>query len=134
MISYSYLWSREAEQGAQEGLKNRPCAIVIARQNIEDHPLVTVVPITHSPPSETSVFIALPDAVKKHLGLDDEPSWIIVDEVNDFIWPGYDLRPVRGSNPAVYDYGVLPPRLFNQLRDKLLGVYADRKLTRTDRD
>jgi hypothetical protein len=33
VISYSYLWSHEAAEGAEEGRKNRPCVIVAgARQ------------------------------------------------------------------------------------------------------
>jgi hypothetical protein len=44
VIGYSYLWAREHSAGRQEGVKNRPCAIVAARQVIEgrhghsDHP------------------------------------------------------------------------------------------------
>ena len=30
VVSYSYLWSEEAEQGLVEGKKDRPCAIILA--------------------------------------------------------------------------------------------------------
>jgi len=30
VISYSYLWSEEAERGQIEGRKDRPCAIIVA--------------------------------------------------------------------------------------------------------
>jgi hypothetical protein len=49
--------------------------------------------------------------VKRRLGLDDRRSWIVVTEGNEFIWPGYDLRKL--PNTDRYDYGFLPPRLFN---------------------
>ena len=42
-----------------------------------------------------------------------DPSWIIVAEGNEFIWPGYDLRKLLHSDR--YDYGFLPPRFFNQV-------------------
>jgi hypothetical protein len=29
VIRYSYLWAREAEEGRDEGVKDRPCAIVL---------------------------------------------------------------------------------------------------------
>jgi hypothetical protein len=29
VVSYSYLWSEEAEQGLVEGKKDRPCAIIL---------------------------------------------------------------------------------------------------------
>jgi hypothetical protein len=47
VISNSYLWSDEAEAGHVERRKNRPCAIV--GRSTGKAPVVTVVPITHSP-------------------------------------------------------------------------------------
>ncbi|MGH7102211.1 MAG: hypothetical protein ACREFJ_07420, partial [Acetobacteraceae bacterium] len=38
--------------------------------------------------------IEIPLPIKRHLGLDDDPSWIVVAEGNEFLWPGYDLRKV----------------------------------------
>jgi hypothetical protein len=55
--------------------------------------------------------------VKRHLGLDDDPSWIVVSEGNEFLWPGYDLRKLPHSDR--YDYGFLPPR-FLQSGDRCL--------------
>jgi hypothetical protein len=60
--------------------------------------------------------------VKRHLGLDDEKSWVILDEVNEFEWPGFDLRPMP-KNPGRYNYGFLPPRLFAQLMTKLRAAW-----------
>jgi hypothetical protein len=33
--------------------------------------------------------------IRAHLGLDAERCWIMVTEINRFIWPGPDLRPIR---------------------------------------
>ena len=30
MVRYAYLWTHEAEAGAEEGRKDRPCAVVLA--------------------------------------------------------------------------------------------------------
>ena len=48
VIGYSYLWAREHGQGAEEGNKDRPCAIVAARQVVEGREVVTVLPITQT--------------------------------------------------------------------------------------
>ncbi len=133
VISYSYLWAREHRKGAEEGRKTRPCAIVIARQVIEAHEIVTVVPVTHTPPSDAADAIEIPAALKAHLGLDDQPSWIVVTETNDFLWPGPDLQPVPGTAPSRFDYGMLPPRFFAHVRDRLLQAHRHRKLDRVPR-
>ncbi len=132
VISYSYLWAREHGRGAEEGRKNRPCAIVAARRVIEGHEVVTVVPITHSPPAASVDAVEIPAALKAHLGLDDVPSWIMVTEINDFVWPGPDLRP-RPGQPGRFDYGVLPPRFFAHIRDKLLQAHLHRRLNQVPR-
>jgi mRNA-degrading endonuclease toxin of MazEF toxin-antitoxin module len=69
VISYSYLWAHEHLAGAEEGRKDRPCAIVAARQVIEGREVVTVVPVTHTPPADPSDAVAIPPALKAHLGL-----------------------------------------------------------------
>ncbi len=101
VISYSYLWATEHGSGREEGIKDRPCAIVLARQTMGDHTLVSVVPITHSPPSDPAEAVEIPPTIKAHLGLDAMPSWIVISEVNDFIWPGPDLRHVPGGSPPL---------------------------------
>jgi PemK-like, MazF-like toxin of type II toxin-antitoxin system len=133
VISYSYLWAREHQEGVEEGRKDRPCAIVAARQIIEECEVVTVIPITHTPPSNASDAVEIPSAIKAHLGLDDLPSWIIVTETNDFLWPGADIRPVPGVSPRRYHYGMLPPRFFAHVRDRLLQAHSQRKLQRVSR-
>jgi len=133
VISYAYLWAREHDRGAEEGRKDRPCAIVAARQVIEGREVVTVVPITHMPPSDPADAVQIPPALKARLGLDDLPSWIVVTETNDFLWPGPDLRPRGDVKPAQFDYGVLPPRFFAHLRDRILQAHLHRRLNRVSR-
>ena len=112
VISYSYLWHGEYEAGLDEGRKDRPSVIVLAvEQETDETTVVTVLPITHSAPLASKTTVEIPMQVKRHLGLDDRRSWIVVTEGNEFIWPGYDLRKL--PNTDRYDYGFLPPRLFN---------------------
>jgi mRNA-degrading endonuclease toxin of MazEF toxin-antitoxin module len=64
VICYSYLWTTEHRRGAEEGNKNRPCAIVAAHQVIEGREVVTVVPITHTRPAEIADAVEIPAALK----------------------------------------------------------------------
>ena len=57
----------------------------------------------------------MPMAVKRHLGLDDARYWIVASEVNRFIWPAPDVRPVRGGDGSPY-YGTIPGALQEKLR------------------
>ena len=116
VLSYAYLWHFESEKRLEEGRKNRPSVIVLRVERETDNAtVVIVVPITHSPPTDPASAIEIPASVKRHLGLDDERSWIVIREGNEFDWPGYDLQKIgRGDR---YDYGFLPPRFFEQVRD-----------------
>jgi hypothetical protein len=113
VISFSYLWSHEAERGQEEGLKDRPAVVIIARRNIGDDLQLLVAPVTHRQPG-VGEGVPIPPRVKQHLGLDDEPSWIVTTEINQFIWPGPDVRLVEGSDDPFY--GAIPAALFDQVR------------------
>ena len=88
VIRYAYLWRAEHLRGLEEGLKDRPCAVVLVVEDEDGRPTVTVVPVTHSPPYNASDAIEIPPATKRRLGLDDDRSWIVVSEANVFGWPG----------------------------------------------
>ena len=106
IIRYSYLWHAEYREGREEGVKDRPCAIVLAVEDrshnlrstgptggsANNKPRVVVLPVTHSPPEDPALAIELPLATKNRLGLDAERSWIVLSESNEFFWPGPDLR------------------------------------------
>ena len=116
VISYSYLWAHEAAEGKEEGLKDRPVVVVLARIIEGELTRLIVAPITHlEPPNGGGV--ELPPAVKRHLGLDDERSWIISTEVNQFIWPGPDIRPAKGAETPLY--GAIPAKLFDHLKGQI---------------
>jgi hypothetical protein len=133
VISYAYLWHHEHRAGLEEGRKDRPCVIVLAADRTEHGMMVTVVPITHVPPSKPASAMEVPAAVKQHLGLDADRSWVILDEGNRFIWPGYDLRPIPGTRGR-YDYGFLPPRLFAALVERFKAVWQIGQASISSRD
>ncbi len=61
---------------------------------------------------QTGRGVEIPPAVNGPLGLDDLPSWLLVSEGNEFVWPGYDLRKRRKGG---YSFGILPPRPFDRI-------------------
>ena len=119
VISYAYLWARRAEQGHEEAEKSRPCAIVLSTVEANDATTVMVLPITHTAPEPSDTGIDIPSVTRKRLGLDDAPCWIMISELNRFIWPGPDLRPIPGASDR-FAYGLLPPRFFKIVRDSLV--------------
>jgi hypothetical protein len=126
VISYAYLWHHEHRAGREEGQKHRPSVIVLAIEREADGAtLVTVLPITHTAPSDPATAVEIPMQIKRHLRLDDDPSWIIVAEGNEFLWPGHDLRKLPHSDR--FDYGFLPPRFFNQVLDAFTDWFRTRQ-------
>jgi hypothetical protein len=92
---------------------------------------VYISPITHTPPKKPERAMQIPVATKKRLGLDGESSWIITTEINRFIWPGPDIRPVPGGGPA---YGLLPTTMTRDLVQQTKDNARDRLLLVTGRD
>ena len=61
VISYSYLWHHEHQAGREEGQKHRPTVIVLAAEREPDGAIiVTVLPITHRPPTELASAVEIP--------------------------------------------------------------------------
>ena len=122
------MWSAEHERGQEEGVKDRPCAIVLVTTDEAGERVVTVLPVTHTPPSDPALAVEIPLATKRRLGLDNALSWVILSEVNRFRWPGPDLRPAaRGDAPSVA-YGQLPYRLFEEIRLKFIATVRAARL------
>ena len=133
VIRYSYLWESEAQQGREEGVKDRPCAIVLVVLREGEHPIVRVLPITHTPPKDPADALEIPAVTKGRLGLDSERSWVVLTEANDFIWPGPDLRPAIVGDLDSVAYGFLPPKFMKVLIERLIQLYRDKKSKVTKR-
>jgi hypothetical protein len=131
VIRHAYLWSSEKRAGREEASKDRPCVIVHIRRNDFDETEVFIAPITHTPPESPERAMEVPPSTKKRLKLDDERSWVITTEVNRFIWPGPDIRPVPGHGMA---YGLLPANMTVDLVARIRKNAADRAIAVVARD
>jgi hypothetical protein len=124
VVSYAYLWCSEYERGREEGVKDRPCVVILSIEHDDGVTMVTVAPITHAAPASVETAVEIPAATKRRLGLDDARSWVVVSEGNRFAWPGPDLRPIAADR---FDYGFLPPSLFRQVRERFAAYHAMRR-------
>ena len=134
VIRYSYLWRAEYGRGQEEGVKDRPCAVILVSVDDEGDSVVTVLPISHSAPADPDLAVELPAATKRRLGLDDERSWVVLTEANRFVWPGPDLSPARPNDAASIAYGLLPFRLFETVRQKFIAAIRSRRTRVVPRD
>ncbi len=133
VIRYSYLWLSEHRRGQEEGVKDRPCAVLLALTDNDGEQKVVVLPITHTPPNDPTHTVEIPLDTKRRLSLDSERSWIVVTESNRFTWPGPDLRPLTPGEAGSVAYGLLPRALFNEVRAKWLALFEARRTTTVSR-
>ena len=129
VIRFGYVWKREAQSGRESGAKDRPCVVVLAVEAVAGQTLVTVVPVTHTRPDDDTGGVPLLTKVQRRLGLDTEPAWVVVSEVNRFIWPGPDLRPVSADRPDTFAYGFLPHDLLADIRDKMVAWHRAHRVS-----
>ncbi|WP_371033316.1 hypothetical protein [Methylosinus sp. PW1] len=108
-------------------MKDRPCAVVLATTTEDGEDVVTVLPITHSPPADSLFAVELPTATKKRLRLDGERSWVVLSEANRFVWPGPDLRPLPNAGAGSAVLGLLPYKFAEELRLRLLAHIKARR-------
>lgn len=125
VVRYDYLWSREAAAGREQG-KDRPACLVAASDSETKPRFVVLLPITHSRPIGDTVGIEIPAKVRQSIGLDDEPSWVVVSEYNVDEWPNAGLSPIPGK-PGVFAYGFIPPGLFVAIKARFLELAREKR-------
>lgn len=131
VIGYRYLWWNEHRQGHEEGVKERPCAVVYAVKTIGNTTRVYVLPIMHTKPLKEEDGLELLPQWKQHLGLDSQRSWIITSELNHFEWPGVDIR---GTSTEAISYGFLPHKVTVRLREMIRERVSKKNVPPVDRD
>jgi hypothetical protein len=127
VIRYSYLWQAEHTRGQEEGVKDRPCAIVLTTATEDGRHTVTVLAVTHPPPLDERLAVEIPPAIKRRLRLDDARSWVVLTEANRFTWPGPDLRPSKPGDASSVVHGPLPYRFFETIRMKFIAALKARR-------
>ncbi len=95
--------------------------VVIARKALGDRTELMAVPITTQPPRRAADGFEVPPRVKAHLELDAERCWIMVTELNRFLWPGPDVRPIQRGKELTPFYGTLPEKLFRPVLEAVIA-------------
>ena len=146
VIRYDFLWKDEQDGGQQDGSKFRACAILdMSKPDETGARTVHLCAISHSPPLQGQTAVELPYKVSRHLGLDEDRSWLKTHEVNALLWregeTPYGVRPAR-PEAGEWAYGQLPHPVgreaFGQLRENsqaktLERVRRDELLERYER-
>ncbi|WP_274630929.1 type II toxin-antitoxin system PemK/MazF family toxin [Arvimicrobium flavum] len=135
VVRYDFLWKAESAKGLDSG-KDRPCAIVLTMAEKPDGSKdVLLCAITHSPPGKDETAIAVPPAVARHLGLDDQPSWIKTDQVNVLRWErGRIPYGISQARKGAWAYGMLPQALGRQAFEQVRAKARGRQLQTVKRD
>ncbi len=121
VIRYAYLWADENLRGQEEGRKDRPALVLaLSVREIDGAVNVLVLAVTRTPPIDPADAVPFPQDVKRRIGLDDAPSWIVTTEANAFIWPGPDVRPIPGRAPTTMIYGRIQDALLQQVASSYL--------------
>lgn len=104
--------------------------VVLATRKVGDELQILVAPVTHSPPERAADAVEMPANVKLDLGLDREKSWIVVSELNQFIWQGPDVRLLDNGSPF---YGAIPDWLYVPVRGAIGALAQKGRLKVTKR-
>ena len=107
---------------------------MLAAKKENDETAVIAAPITPTPQPPGSGAIPLPPETQRRLGLDEPPCWIGTREVNRFIWPGPDLRPIRKEDRIDWMYWLLPLGLRKEIQREFQLILDERRLKTVNRD
>jgi hypothetical protein len=134
VFRYEYIWKRQSLAGQTVGEKERPACVVLVVSSAGGSQRVLIVPITTQAPGDDVPALEIPAAVKRHLCLDaDRRSWIILSEANLDAWPSPDMRPIPGKGSR-FEYGLLPLKMVNSIRETISTALATRQLDCVSRD
>lgn len=121
VLRYVYLFAHEQKAGRDEGVKER-FVVVIAIVGKR----YSVAAITTKGEGRANA-LPLPAPVANAAGVEPGSS-VVIDEINLFTWPGFDIRPLMKGKGFIA--GRLPPTFTNILQSTILGS----KPTPVDRD
>lgn len=135
VVNYEYIWARQFRDGfkPEDRVKVRPCAILAVVEG-KDDTTVYVAPMTHTAPYHPERSIKLGEDTSERLRMNCNNTWLMVDEVNKFTWPGDSLRRVFNRQPGGFCFGMLPEAVLRDAREKLKAFNANKALSLVPRD
>ncbi len=74
----------------------------------------------------------MPSHLIEPMGLDPaRDAWVVIDDANVFVWPGFDLVPQVGGG---FVCGAVTRAFFERVREAVLAVRPRGRPRRLDRD
>lgn len=130
VIGVDFLWRHQHVRGETSGRKARPCVVVTAlRRSADGAVVVAVSPITTKRPEAGRTAVALSSATRRRLGLHAPESYVVTDELNEFVWPGSVLAPFEGR----WALGELPRPAIERVKAEVLAAFKEDRLRRVPR-
>jgi hypothetical protein len=119
VVQYGFVWATANPRAAPDAGKDRPC-VIVDLEAVEEPEMknrvvmrVTYLPISHVAPRGDEAAIEIPALVARHLGLTAQRSYLYTCYAVEDDWP-FDLANIPGV-AGRFDYGFIPPRLFNMI-------------------
>lgn len=131
VIRYRFLWRKEAAAGL-EAVVARPCLVVDAKP-AGDRQEVLVVPFTHEPQHD-SRWLTVPEAIRREAGLEAAASYVVVSEANRFLYPSWDVMPVKDRAYDKVVRGRLAHGFAAGVKRGFDAAVAEKKLALVDRE
>ena len=124
VVSYPYLWRRQAEAGWESAEKDRPvCLAITLRDERQNLTHLVILAITGTPPKLGQKAIEIPALEVKRAGLSTlKPAWLMIGEYN------YDI--VERSfyfEPNQKPWGRFGPRFLEEIRQAIRPLLAQRE-------
>lgn len=111
VLRYVYLFAEEQKAGRDEGVKERFVVVVAV-----DGKRYSVAAITTKGEGRANA-LPLPGLVASAAGVSANSS-VVVDEINIFTWPGFDIRPLMKAKG--YIAGRFPPGFTDTVQSAIL--------------
>ncbi|HEY8190675.1 MAG TPA: hypothetical protein VIF12_08310 [Micavibrio sp.] len=119
VIGYSYLWHHDYKLERDFSEKPATHGIVLSVEEEVGDKIVIVAALADAKRKDGEC-IELPEATRVRLGLPSPRYWIILSEINRFVWPGPDLRSV---SPLTDDgLSAIPPALFETVKSTMRAL------------
>lgn len=118
VITYPFLWSREAARGETEGRKRRE-TVIVSRFVLDGADHIALLPITASRPADGTSAYELPETEIRRIARGGRTRlWVILSEVNiDIVGDSFYIEP--GCK-----IGELSPRVFVEVWHAFLKASA----------
>ena len=129
VVHYGFVWGGADRGAVPDSGKDRPC-VIVDMVEVEDLPgrktlRVTYLPISHTAPRKGENAELIPPRVADHLGITAEKSYIYTSYACEDDWP-FDLARLPGKGDR-FDYGFIPPRLFQAIATEFRRYLAARR-------